>query len=266
MLYVTRQPAPPLHEFVEAVWYCARPASSHRYERILPYGCVEIVIALRHDRFPPDGTHPDSLPPAVVSGVYDQSIVIDSSTLEGIAGIQFRPGGARQFLGVPVDETRNRQISLECLWGRNASRVRERLLEAKTPASKLDVLEAALRAANPANPVHPAVEYALKHFCRQAGERSIAAVTAEVGYSPRRFIEIFSEEVGLTPKLFCRVRRFRQALEQLRAGHSPSWAALAADCGYFDQAHLNRDFRAFAGMTPGEYLASPGDWAGHVPV
>lgn len=266
MLYVTRTPAPPLDKFVEALWYCERPSVPHARERILPSGCVEIVIALRHDRFPPDGSHPESLPPALVAGVYSEAFVIDSSTLAGIAGIAFRPGGARPFLKMPVDETTSNQTPLECLWGREASRVREQLLEARSPVARLGVLERALLAANPNPEVDPAVAYALRHFISAPGERSIAAVTSSIGYTPRRFIEMFRDEVGLTPKLFCRVRRFREAVERLRAGRDPSWAALAADCGYYDQAHLNRDFRAFAGMTPGEYVATPGDWAGHVPV
>jgi AraC-like DNA-binding protein len=256
MLYVTRTPAPPLDRFVEVVWYCERPSAPHAYERVLPAGAVEIVIALRHERFPPDGCQPHSLPPAIVSGVYSESIVIDSSTLEGIAGIAFRPGGARPFLKVPIREAESRQIPLEYLWGSAASRVRERLLEARSPAARLTVLEQALLEVNATPEGNPAVP----------GDRSIAEVVSKVGYSPRRFVEMFRDEVGLTPKLFCRVRRFREAVERLRAGRDLSWAALAADCGYYDQAHLNRDFRAFAGMTPGEYVATPGDWAAHVPM
>jgi AraC-like DNA-binding protein len=64
---------------------------------------------------------------------------------------------------------------------------------------------------------------------------------------------LFREHVGLTPKLFCRVRRFRAMLDQITKGRPVNWAKLAADCGYFDQAHLIRDFRAFAGITPVEY-------------
>jgi AraC-like DNA-binding protein len=266
MLYATRTPAPPLDRFIEVLWYCERPFAPHAYERVLPSGAVEIVIALRHDRFPPDGCHPHSLPPALVSGVYDESIVIDSSTLEGIAGVAFRPGGARPFLKVPVDEAESRQIPLECLWGSAALRVRERLLEARSPAARLTVLEQALLEVNPAPEDNPAVAFALRDFVAAPGERSIAEVVSKVGYSSRQFIEMFRDEVGLTPKLFCRVRRFWEAVERLRAGLDPSWAALAADCGYYDQAHFNRDFRAFAGMTPGDYVATPGDWAGHVPL
>jgi AraC-like DNA-binding protein len=66
-------------------------------------------------------------------------------------------------------------------------------------------------------------------------------------------IQLFREHVGLTPKLFCRVRRFRAALDRIENGIPVRWAELAADCGYFDQAHLIRDFRAFAGITPLKY-------------
>ena len=79
-------------------------------------------------------------------------------------------------------------------------------------------------------------------------------VARRVGLSQRRFIRVFAAEVGLTPKLYGRVRRFQRALALVRGVPAPDWAQLAVECGYFDQSHLIRDFRAFAGLTPEEYL------------
>jgi AraC-like DNA-binding protein len=73
------------------------------------------------------------------------------------------------------------------------------------------------------------------------------------GLSHTRFIQLFHEHVGLTPKLFCRVRRFRSLLDRIEKSMPVNWAELATDAGYFDQAHLIRDFRVFAGITPLEY-------------
>jgi len=75
----------------------------------------------------------------------------------------------------------------------------------------------------------------------------------DTGLSHTRFIQLFRENVGLTPKLFYRVRRFRTLPDRIGKGMPVNWAELAVDCGYFDQAHLIRDFRAFAGITPLEY-------------
>jgi len=79
-------------------------------------------------------------------------------------------------------------------------------------------------------------------------------VARRVGLSQRRFIQVFAAAVGLTPKLYGRVRRFQRARASVRDTPAPDWARVAAECGYFDQSHLIRDFRAFAGLTPEEYL------------
>jgi AraC-like DNA-binding protein len=81
----------------------------------------------------------------------------------------------------------------------------------------------------------------------------VRKIQLNTGLSHTKFIQLFREHVGLTPKLFCRVRRFRTLLNRIEKGLPVNWAGLAADCGYFDQAHLIRDFRAFAGITPIDY-------------
>src|SRR6266511_4258566 len=70
----------------------------------------------------------------------------------------------------------------------------------------------------------------------------------------RRFIQVFTEEIGLTPKLFSRVKRFQRTIAILRQAMAPDWARLAVDCGYFDQSHLIRDFLMLSGFSPSDYL------------
>ena len=100
--------------------------------------------------------------------------------------------------------------------------------------------------------------------------RTISEVTEQIGLSPRRFIQLFSEEVGLTPKLFCRVRRFQQVLRSLQHGtlngRQIDWADIASSCGYFDQAHFIRDFRAFSGLNPTAWLPLRGEHINHVRI
>ena len=95
-----------------------------------------------------------------------------------------------------------------------------------------------------------------------------------IGLSPRRFIELFEREVGLTPKLYCRVRRFRRAAHRIWAlssgaestGAGDDFSAIAFDCGFADQSHLIREFREFSGLTPAEYARRRGHHAQHVPL
>jgi AraC-like DNA-binding protein len=113
---------------------------------------------------------------------------------------------------------------------------------------------------------HPAVAFALHEFYGVPHTRTISEVTGQIGLSAKRFIQVFDAEVGLTPKLFCRVRRFQKVLRLVGAGRPVEWAGVAADCGYFDQAHFIRDFRAFSGLNPSTYLAHRTEHLNHVPM
>jgi AraC-like DNA-binding protein len=110
------------------------------------------------------------------------------------------------------------------------------------------------------------VGYALGEFHAVPEGRSIAAVTDRTGFSARRFIDLFEREVGLTPKLFCRVRRFQKVLQTIQSGCAIDWAGIALNCGYYDQAHFIHDFRAFSGINPSTYLAAHTPHLNHVPI
>jgi AraC-like DNA-binding protein len=84
-------------------------------------------------------------------------------------------------------------------------------------------------------------------------ELRIAQIQEETGYSPRRFTTLFTDTVGLTPKLYSRINRLRSVVERVAQGGELAWADLASEYGYYDQSHLTRDFREFSGVTPGDY-------------
>jgi transcriptional regulator GlxA family with amidase domain len=114
---------------------------------------------------------------------------------------------------------------------------------------------------------HYAVGTALAKLAHDANF-SVRDPAKAVGLSQRRFIQVFAAEVGLTPGKFSRVQRFRRALGAIPKGGAPDWAAVAADCGYFDQSHFIHDFRAFSGLSPTQYLRQRSERAKehHVPL
>jgi AraC-like DNA-binding protein len=158
-------------------------------------------------------------------------------------------------------------VSLDALWGHEAGLLRQRLLESPTPERKFQVLEECLlaRAFRPLQR-HRAVDCALGLFRNIHTAPAMTDVADEIGISSRRFIQLFSNEVGLTPKLFARVRRFQRVLQQIRTSAEFSWADMAASCGYFDQAHFIHDFKEFSGINPTAYLAQKTDHLNHVPI
>ncbi len=265
------KPGPPLSHFVERLWLFEGEAQPHSKERALPDGCAQLIVNLREDHhriYDPQTFHlTQAFNGCLIVGPRSEFSVIDTPTRMMLAGVHFKPGGAFPFLAPPISELHGLDLPLDTLWGGFASELRERMLEAVTPERQFRVMEAALlaRAARSLAP-NPVVVFAIDRFERGPCANRVAEVTAETGFTPRRFIEIFRREVGLTPKLFCRVRRFQHALQQIAAGRSVSWTDVAQEAGYFDQAHFIHDFRAFSGLNPSQYCESRPWHQNHVPL
>jgi AraC-like DNA-binding protein len=265
-------PAHPLAGFVERLWHL-NDAPPHFQERIVPSGTMELVINLHEDELRIyDASRTDCckrFSGAVVSGAYGKPFVIDTREHVSVMGVHFKPGGAFPFLGATASELADSHVDLESLWGTSAIELRERLCAAATPAARFRLLENAL-AAHLFRPLehHPAVDFALDAFARAESSLTVREVAQQAGLSQRHFIQVFAREVGVAPKLFCRVRRFQQTLSLLGQTTSPNWAQLALDCGYFDQSHLIHDFRLFADLSPTEYARQRSErvMQNHVPL
>jgi AraC-like DNA-binding protein len=112
---------------------------------------------------------------------------------------------------------------------------------------------------------HTAVTFAIPELKRNANS-SMSQVAAIVNLSQRHFIHVFSNEVGLTPKLFSRIQRFNRVVRSAAFSDDVDWLDMAMSFGYFDQAHLIHDFREFSGLTPTEYLGLRTEHLAHVRV
>ena len=102
------------------------------------------------------------------------------------------------------------------------------------------------------------MEWAWRRLESTGGTVSVTRLAVELGWSRKRLVAHFREEVGLGPKAAARVLRFEAMVSRLRSGRRGGWAELALECGYFDQAHLAREVRRLAGVTPTELLAGFG--------
>ncbi|HVO59221.1 MAG TPA: helix-turn-helix domain-containing protein [Dongiaceae bacterium] len=270
MPFLHVKPAAPLSHFVELLWYYENAPQPHRRERLMPDGCVTLVVNLSEDQTriydPDDSRKVRTLPGCSVSGPHAQSFAIDTDEQTCVVGVSFRPAGAAPFLKLPSDELFNQHAGLDDLWGHLGSQLRERVLAAPTPRAKLAVVETMLlerSAGELCQEAAPAVDFAVGTFLAHPQLARIAEVTANTGFSSRHFIELFKRRVGMTPKLFCRVRRFQEVLKRIHTGLPVVWSDLAIDGGYFDQAHFIHDFRAFSGINPSKYLADHGSFPGH---
>jgi AraC-like DNA-binding protein len=121
--------------------------------------------------------------------------------------------------------------------------------------ARFDLLEATLlaRFADAPEP-RPDIAHAWRVLTEADGRIPIAAIADDIGCSHRHLVCRFREHIGVTPKLFARLMRFDRTVESLDGATAVDWATLALDCGYCDQAHLIREFRAFSGLAPSLYL------------
>ena len=255
------RPAAPLSEYVESFWAIANTAAHLPRQRIYPSGAMELVIHLEDERLSfYEGNVRHSIRVPLLAGPYSRAFSIDPSEYTAVVGVRFKPGAARVFFPLSAQEIQNADVPLELLYPQEARELREQLLSTSGFRNHTRVLERYLLAKlRKADPLHPAVLHAVKEFTQSPGVHAVSKVQSETGFSHTHFIQVFREHVGLTPKLFCRLQRFRSVLERIEQGRSVNWAGVAADCGYFDQAHLIHDFRAFSGMTPLEYTQLSSD-------
>jgi len=262
------RPRQPLGEFVDCFWHFHGRRATR--ELALPTGTTELVINLRQNemRIYSDVSDPrgQDFRGAVISGTQTRYFVLGASAELSILGVHFRPGGAAALLGMPLSELTDRHVSLEQVLGAQGRTLREQILNAESTARAFQLLERALIACLQSRCVHPAVAFALRRFTDHPTVGVVGEVTAAPGYSAKRFIRLFTDHVGVSPKRFCRILRLQAVIKRLASAAPVEWAEVALDGGYYDQSHLIHDFRAMTGLTPTQYRPVDSDSPNHVAI
>jgi AraC-like DNA-binding protein len=272
MLYLEQRPHPALCPFIKSLWYARDPLATHRRERVLPTGRAQIVISLARD-YLTDANHPtnplEPTAPALFLGIYSHYQLIDAIDLTELIGVAFHPAGTLPFFPANTRDFTNRETFLDDIWGNAFHSLRDQLRQAPDPSQKFAILEAALLHRLQRSKTQrrdPIIDLALTHLHHSPGTTTITELTRTTGLSPRRLSERFNEQIGVSPKLYCRIQRFQQAVQQMHNGTDIDWAELALTCGYYDQSHFANDFRAFSGLSATAYSATNRIWANHIPL
>lgn len=255
-MMIRHRPAAPLNAAVDCIWWSSRSDESRVSEHMLPCGRAHLIFSLHNAPItwaPPD-RHNDhrSWTRGIVHGPQSTYYVTGPKPMGRVIGVSFHAGMAGAILGVPLDELQDRHVCIEDLWGSRARQLRERLAMAPTAQAAIDILERDLlaRLQRPLL-LHPAVAQALRPALLNTPMR-VGEIQQRSGYSPRHFIELFRSNVGLAPKQFYRIQRFSAALARIARGKA-TLADVAIASGYADQAHLSREFRELAGVSPSAY-------------
>ncbi len=228
--YCEIAPPPDRAHMIECFWtmWAAGGEPAHR---VTPDGCADILFtrtggSLRLEAVGPMTSWRDFALPA---GAF-------------LLGMRLRPGMWRSHLAVPGDRITDLILPIEDLGGPRARTLAGRIAEARSTGEAIRMLAPPPAHRGPA-------QCALTWMEACGGCASVDEAAAAAGFSSRQFRRVCLEQTGLTPKFLARVLRFRRALAAVHTG-TVDGADLATACGYYDQAHLIRDFREFAGRTP----------------
>lgn len=259
--FASRGPIPELRGVVQHYvgWHEWTPTPLRR--RQMPIGAIPVILsfglpfALLDPHDPERGRRRRRV--SFVAGIHDEYAIVEHDGLSHGVEIYFTPLGARRVLGLPLRELTNQCVPFEDVLGEPTAReLVEQLALAPDWPARFALLDTTIctrlrEAREPA----PALSWAWRRLEGSGGRLTVGALAQELGCSRRHLVAQMHEQLGLPPKAFARILRFNRAVELLGRDDGARLGEIALDCGYYDQAHLNRDFRAFAGDPPSAFLA-----------
>jgi AraC-like DNA-binding protein len=219
--------------------------------REVPSGDVTLILSPESVLDLPDGRHT-----SFIAALHDSHTFVRHQGFQEGIEVRLTPLGARSLFGLPMHELTNRVVELDDLLGRRGEELVAQLWDADSWERRFTILDEAIAARFELAP-RPDSElaWAWGRLRSSSGRTSVSGLARELGWSHRRLIARFRDGIGFPPQTSGRLLRFERASRLLQRVEQPHLAEVAFDCGYYDQAHLNRDFREFAGTTPGEYVA-----------
>lgn len=245
-----------LADFVESIWHFEGVVPYAR-ERHLPNGLLDLVVQFgSRFEFVKDGVT-ELCPVACLAGLQTGSTLIEPSPHRAcVLGVRLYPAGAYAIIGCPLHESTSRLVDLNDLVGRAANELVQRCATLRRAE---DRVRCAVRWLSGrvacSRGLDPLVAWSAARIEQSHGNVAISLLRQQTGLSKKRLIQGFREQIGVRPKVYARIIRLRRALTLLHeGGRSPADVAVAA--GYYDQPHMNLDFRELAGLAPSEFLGA----------
>lgn len=257
MTYISYIPSAPLNTYIDDLYYLDGPASYPR-QKVLPVAASNLMINLGD---PFDVYEPDQVNPFITCtdswwvGIWNTYHSVDWPPKVKFFGAHFKPGGAYPFLQLPLSEMNGQVVPLDAIWGQAAGEIRERLQAARTVQAGFDLLERLLMARFCDAPYSlNIVQHAVVEIAQHHGVLSIRALSDQIGFSQNHLGNQFKRFVGIPPKEVARFYRFAHVLHSLDSMQSIDLTRIAHQTQFYDQSHFNKDFVAFTGYSPTEYV------------
>lgn len=238
-------PGPSLRAVVRNFWTigCDGTVVAPRRQRVVPDACMDILLVRRS---------PTECYNTYVVGTMTAPIFEDLTARAEYLGIRFAPGGFTHFFGIPVHELTDRIVPLESLSASFPSA--EQLADSPEMSTRVEILESSLSQRLPSDRQDPSLARVLDTISACGGNVTISQLARIACWSPRHLGRRFHDSVGVGPKTFCKIIRFKNALHMLRHEPPPELLQVALEAGYYDQAHFIHDFNRFYGASPSTVL------------
>jgi len=257
MTYTRYIPSSPLNAYIDDLYYLDGPAPYPRL-KVLPMPSIHLMVNFGDVFQVHDAEHANPSATCAESwwvGLWNTYHIVDWPQNIQFFGVHFKPGGAYPFLRLPLSELHNQVVSLDAIWGRYAAEIRERLYTAPTLQAAFALFERLLLAHLCEAPSGlKVVQHAIKEMERLHGALSIRALSDHIGISQNHLGTHFKRLVGVPPKELARFYRFGHVLCSIDPTQPVDWTRIAYQTYYYDQSHFNKDFAAFTGHSPTDYL------------
>jgi AraC-like DNA-binding protein len=259
MRYREFHPPSPLSTVIECLWTLESDTEdpAARPEKILPDGCVELILnfGARFLQHVDDTTRLQ--PRTFVAGQLTRPLLIAPTGPVQLIGIRFHPGGTAPFFRLPMYQLTDRIVELGAFERKLESLLVRGTEDVALMTDKVSALERVLTQLLVEHTRDMKVLQTAARIVESGGMIPIDTLALDAGISSRQLERKFLAEIGVGPKLLSRILRFQQVFRAVDANET-CWPVIALDCGYYDQAHLIRDFRQFAQQTPSVLFAEQG--------
>jgi len=246
------QPSPILTPYVKQYWILSLDNAVGGRQRLLPFGSIGITFyrGVNHSRL-----NGDKFPGAYISGQTSAYSDIAFSGNVDFISIIFEPAGAMLFFDMPMNEITGSHIPVDDLDDKSFAELGNRLAEITDNSDCIRMIENFLlkKLYNADQYRHKRIEHSIKFIHNHVDDALLLAKTACLGY--KQFKRVFRENVGINPKEYIRINRFRDAAHMFQVNPHLTLEDLAEKNSYYDKSHLIRDFKTFSGYTPREYVS-----------
>ncbi len=253
------KPHPSLKPYIKSYWTLKSPDMNGtvKQKQFLSDSGVKISFNLADPvQFGLAGSKPLLVPKGCVSGPLTSNFRVSSSGCMNRFGIQFHPGGAYPFISEPAFELKDGFFDLEEIWGVHGKVLTKKIRSPElTTEERIQILEPfLLKRLEQIKKIDPGFEFAVGMILSRDGQITVDQLSRATRIGHRQLERKFKKKIGISPKLLCRILRFRNLFTEISNHPDESWASIAYGGGYYDQAHMIHDFKSFTGLSPSAFV------------